>query len=326
MQHALRITSQQWIDGLVSSRGHVASGGSLPINIVAPRAGVRRAGTDVRDAAATLENIIRDDGVRGAKAASAAGHFVIDGIADERVVNDDVIIRAIMGRKRCPIVDIAVAVTHVDASAVVFEVIGEDAMAISVNADTVRVGHVIAVVITIVAVTLADLPADAISDGVVAIGVAGGFVRNHFVLALATDKKIVFAQAGTGRKAQAAETPANGFRAVAAGTREVVKIIVMHPKAARDLAAGAGEIELFTERGFIAEFVVIDLHIITADIDVRDIVGGGNVKLDDIPANSAMTRAARDAEVSRMSELETLNRDVIRGAAERETFRAPDFL
>src|SRR5262249_13181283 len=156
----------------------------------------------------------------------------------------------------------------------------------------------------------------------VAVRVAGGFVRNHLILTFAVNEKIVFAEPAAGRKAQPAQSPANGFRTVAARAAEIVKIIVMHPKPLRDLAAGTGNIEHFTQCRFVAEFVMIDLHVVPGDADVRGRVGGRYVEEDGIPGEAAMTRATGNIDASGMRELESLDCNVGRGAAQREALGA----
>ena len=138
------------------------------------------------------------------------------------------------------------------------------------------------------------------------------------------DEEVVFAEAVASGEAQAAETPTNGFSAVAAGAAEVVEIIVVNPKTSRDLAAGAGDVEHFAEGGFVAKFVVIDLHVVAADVDIGNVVGGGDRELDDVSRKADVARAAGDTNAVGVGEFKTLNGDVRCGAAEAETAAASD--
>jgi hypothetical protein len=192
-------------------------------------------------------------------------------------------------------------------------------MSVAIYPESLGVPHVVSVIEAVVTVPLTDLAANTIKHGVITVRIARRFVRNHFILALAPDEQIVFANAVARRKTQSAQAPTNRLRPVASWTGEVVKIIVMHPQTPRDLAAGTGYIEHLAQRGLVPQFIPINLHVVAADVHIRYIGTGRNRQLDDIARQSSMVRAAAHADRGGVGKFESLNRDISRAAIETET-------
>jgi len=151
------------------------------------------------------------------------------GVVNERVKDDDVVVGTVVACERVSPINVAIAIAHVHADGIGFEIIREDLVAIAINSHACGVTHVVAVVETIVAMALADFTAGAIEDCVVTISVAGRFVGNHLILAVAANEEVVFDHCVTGRKTEAAETQTDDLGAIAAKADEVVEIIVMDP-------------------------------------------------------------------------------------------------
>src|SRR5437868_10327402 len=116
-------------------------------------------------------------------------------VGDERIEDNDVVVGPIMRSQRSAVVNVAIAVAHVYANGIVLEIIAKYFVTIAIDAHALGIRHVIAIVITVVAVTLADFAAGTVAHSVVAIRVAGRLVGNHFVLAVAADEQIIFAKA-----------------------------------------------------------------------------------------------------------------------------------
>src|SRR5262249_33673676 len=84
---------------------------------------------------------------------------------------------------------------------------------------------------------------------------------------------------------------------------------VMHPETSGHLAAGSPYVHHLAERRFVPQFVAIDLNIIPADTNVRDICSRGDLEFDDIPRQSAMARPGSDADRVGLADLDPLNYD-----------------
>ncbi len=153
----------------------------------------------------------------GAEPAAAAIHLVLGGIVDERIVYDDRVVGTVVTVQRTTGLDVRVAVADVDADVISLEIIAEDLIVIPVNPDAAGIFDVVSVIEIVVAVALADLAAaGAIEQGVITIGVAAGFVRNHLVLTAAPQEQVVFNDAKTIREADTAQAKANVLLAVSA--------------------------------------------------------------------------------------------------------------
>ena len=150
--------------------------------VVGPRSRVRRENsrTDARHVSAAQKDVVRHDRVRRAETAGSSAHFVVRAVVDEGVENDHVVVRAVVGCQQVAVVNVAVAVAHVDTHGVRFEIVIENFVTVAVDPHALRVPHVVSVIKAVVAVTLADFAADAIEHSVVAVRVAGRFVRDHF--------------------------------------------------------------------------------------------------------------------------------------------------
>src|SRR5262249_55010826 len=155
--------------------------------------------------------------------------LIMNSIVYERVEHNEVVVGPIMSGEACSVVNVTVAVAHVNSARIILEVVAKDFMAIAKDAEALCVSQVIAVVTAIITMALTDLGARTIEDGVKAIHVAAGFVGNHFVLASAPDKQVIFDERISSRETQPAEAEPNCLGPVPAGLREVVKIIMMHP-------------------------------------------------------------------------------------------------
>jgi hypothetical protein len=162
-----------------------------------------------------LHDVVRENRVGGAEPVRAAGHEVVAYIVEERVERDFTAVRPVVARERSPVGDLSVTVSDINAGGGL-EIVAKDLVAVAENSHAAAIAEVVAVYAALVAVPQAEFAARRIDYRVVAICVRARFVGDHLVLTSTADEEVVFDQAVAVRKAQAAQTEADGFGAVAA--------------------------------------------------------------------------------------------------------------
>ena len=183
-------------------------------------------------------------------------------IVDEGVKGDQGVVGAIVDDQGGAVGHFAGTIAEVDADIISLEIIAGDLVAIAEEAEALGVAEYVSVDDAVVAVAQRELGGGTVEQRVIAEGVSRGAIGDQVILAPAADEQIVFHQSGACRKAEPAEAKANHLGGFRPGGGEVVKVIMMNPEAACDLAAGAGHGQ-HTPRGLLrAEIVVVDLGVV----------------------------------------------------------------